>query len=182
MARQNQLCWGCGCNRAQRADHDHVAVDGRDALAREPENDGFQPRHEPGCDSQADQRASEHERREPLRHGEQRRTGGSNEQQHALDPAWAVAIEHDADRYLPGAEGQEIDCGEQTEIGSPERQIRCQLTGDQGVDGPEQVGKVEAGRERQEDEQDQAPEAREFFSRSQRDVWPDRQGRAKESC
>jgi hypothetical protein len=77
----------------------------------------------------------------------------------------AVAIEHHPDGYLFGGKAQEIDRGKKTEVGSPERQIRCQLAGDQGVDGPKRVRKVKPGRERQEDEDDQTPKSREVFCR-----------------
>ena len=137
----------CG-DRTQRAEHDHIAVDERDALPWKPQNDGFQARHQCGCNPEPDHCARDHEPNKCLRHAEQHGAGGRDQQQHALNSPRAIAIQQHADRNLSRCEGQEVDGGEQPEVCCAERQIRRQMGRDRRVDRAEQVGKIIPGGKR----------------------------------
>jgi hypothetical protein len=82
----------------------------------------------------------------PKQHG----AAGRDNQQCALDPPRAVAIQQYADRDLSRREGQEIDRREETKIRCTERQIGRELVGDQRVDGSEQICQVKSDGERQQ--------------------------------
>src|SRR5260221_14697189 len=91
---------------------------------------------------------SEPEGAESPRCAEQHGAAGRDNQQCALDPPRAVAIQQYADRDLSRREGQEIDRREETKIRCTERQTGRELVGDQRVDGSEQICKVKSDGER----------------------------------
>jgi hypothetical protein len=92
-----------------------------------------------------------------VRDREQRRADRRDQQQRALDPSWTKTVEEDADGYLGGSEGHEVNRREQAKIVGTEPQFRRQRSRHDRVDGPEQIGDVIAEDEWQEDAQDQRP-------------------------
>ena len=91
-----------------------------------------------------------------VRDREQRRADRCD-QQCALDPSWTISVKEDADGYLCGGEGQEVDRRQQAEIVGTESQFGRQWNRHDRIDGPEQIGEVIAEDEWQEDAQDQRP-------------------------
>jgi AraC-like DNA-binding protein len=75
-----------------------------------------------------------------VRHREQRRADRRDQQQHALDPPWSKTVEEDADGYLGGSEGHEVNRREQAQIVGTEPQFGRQWDRHDRIDRPEQIG------------------------------------------
>ncbi len=85
--------------------------------------------------------------------GEQRAAGGGDQQQHGFDAARAVAVERQTERQLHGAEGQQVGAGQEAQVGGGDAQFARQFRRDDGIDVAQEVGKVIARGEGQEDAQ-----------------------------
>jgi hypothetical protein len=85
--------------------------------------------------------------------GEQRTAGGGDQQQRGFDPARAVAVQGEAERQLHGAEGEQVGAGQEAEVGGRDAEFARQFRRDHGIDVAQEVGKVIARGEGQEDAQ-----------------------------
>ena len=141
---------------AERAQHDVAAVGERDALGREPQDDGLEAGHQADGDAEADERAAEHEGPDAVGEREHERPGGGEEEQGAVDEPWSVAVEEHAAGEQHRGEHQEVRRREQRRGRRRSRPSSAlEVSGDQRVDGAEQVGEVVAGREGQQHADDE---------------------------
>ena len=81
-------------------------------------------------------------------------------QQHGLDAARPVAVEHDAQHRLAAGEEQEEGRGQQPEIARGDADVPLEIGEDHRVHAAEDVGQEISERERQEDPQEERGEGR----------------------
>jgi hypothetical protein len=82
---------------------------------------------------------------------EQKRSGGGNKEQGAVNEARPVAVEQHAAGKLYGGEHEEVHGRKHAEVRRAEAQLGDEVAGDERVDATEQVGEIVAGCEGQQD-------------------------------
>jgi hypothetical protein len=97
--------------------------------------------------------ASSRQRRAPTANRPQPAAAISSSE--GFDAARAITVESQAERQLYRAEGQQVGAGQQAQVGGRNAEFARQFRRDDGIDVAQEVGKVIAGGEGQEDSRSQ---------------------------
>src|SRR5207249_1692471 len=112
------------------------------ALGRKPEHEGLDAAHQAGRDAEADQRPCEDQRLERLRVRERDATGSREHQQGTIDAPRPEAVEQQSERNLEQTEREEINPGEEAELGRAEAEFLRERRPEHGIHRAKYVRQV----------------------------------------